>query len=228
MVVNNAGYALVGDAENASDAAARKLMDTNFWGVVNITQRAVAVMRDVNPSPVKGGLIMNVTSMGGRLAVPSHAFYHASKWAVEGFTEAISKEVRPEWNVHFALVEPGGVRTNYTGGSMQFIERHPAYEAEDTPARVVERYLRDPEAEKSWAEAGDLARVIYEVAACNRDGEERGQGVKEIPLRIPLGADAWATLKAEHERQGRLLDEAKQVALSVSKKGRDISELSFL
>lgn len=81
MVINNAGYDLMGDTENASDEEARRLLDTNFWGAVNVSKEAVMVFRDVNGvdegGERKGGLCVQVSSMGGVVAFPGSAFYHA-------------------------------------------------------------------------------------------------------------------------------------------------------
>ena len=76
VVINNAGYGLMGDTEGATDEIARKQLDTNFWGVVNVSKEAVRVFRDVNPKG-SGGLVVQVTSLGGWVGVASGAFYHA-------------------------------------------------------------------------------------------------------------------------------------------------------
>lgn len=103
--MNNAGYGLNGDTESSLPSApeehakARLLLETNFWGVANLTLHAMRVMREVNPlSGQRGGVVLQITSMGGFVGYPGSAYYHAAKFAVEGFTESVSKEVRPEWN----------------------------------------------------------------------------------------------------------------------------------
>lgn len=102
VVVNNAGYTLTGDAEGAGDEESRALMDTNFWGVVNITKRALGIMRDDNPkNGQQGGVILNMSSMGGWSGYPANSFYHASKFAVEGWTESVAKELPAAWNSKF-------------------------------------------------------------------------------------------------------------------------------
>jgi NAD(P)-dependent dehydrogenase (short-subunit alcohol dehydrogenase family) len=104
VVVNNAGYGLMGDTEsfvmNAEDHdKARKVVETNFWGTAQVCAHAVRVFRDVNPKSGQiGGVVLNVTSIGGFAGFPGSAFYHASKFAVEGYTESMSKEVRADWN----------------------------------------------------------------------------------------------------------------------------------
>ena len=74
-------------------------MDTNFWGMVDVSKRALGIMRDVNrKSGQQGGVILNVSSMGGWFGFPASAFYHASKFAMEGWTEAVASELPTEWN----------------------------------------------------------------------------------------------------------------------------------
>ena len=224
VLVNNAGYELRGDTENATVEATRKIVDTNFWGVVWLTQHAMRIMREDNTNKgAQGGVIMNVTSMGGRISVGGGAFYHATKWAVEGFTESVSKEVRPEWNskwffvvgwceadqaVHFCLIEPGGVATDYLSRSSQPIAPHPAYAAPDTPARVLEKYLESLDATKGFATPGQIAAAMYRVVASGG----------AIPLRQPLGPDAWNWLKAAFDQAVVDHENVKEVALSAGSK----------
>lgn len=228
VVVNNAGYSIMADAEATPEDLARKLMDTNFWGPVNITKRALGIMRDVNPTSNGqiGGVIINLTSMGGRLSFPGQAFYHASKFAVEGYTESVAKELRGEWNIHCCLIEPGGVQTNYATSSLitadshpQAVGVHPAYTKEDTPSRVLAKYIENEEARRLWADADRIAEVMYQVVGDfdGKDGEGEG---KKIPLRVPLGGDAWGVLKMENEKNGRELDEIKELAVSAGKEGQ--------
>lgn len=91
VVVNNAGYGLCGPFEMLSDAQLRMQMEVNFFGLLDVTRKALEVMREKNSPP--GGLIQQVTSIGGQYGYPTFSIYCASKWAVEGFTEALSKEV---------------------------------------------------------------------------------------------------------------------------------------
>ncbi|KAK0636695.1 short-chain dehydrogenase, partial [Bombardia bombarda] len=206
VVVNNAGYLLSGDTENATDADARRSVDTNFWGVVDVTKRAIGVMRDTNPGTgggQQGGVIMNVTSLGGRVGFPGSAFYNGAKFAVEGFTESVWLELRPEWNVNVCTVQPGAVKTDFVSRSTQKIAPHPAYAAADSPTRVLEGYMNNPDAALAWADAEVMVACMYEVVA-------RGQ---VIPLRVPLGPDTWGLLKADAEKTLRLLEECKELAL---------------
>jgi len=90
VVVNNAGYGLSGEFESLSDKQIRTQMEVNFFGLINVTRVALETMRSQKPC---GGLIQQVTSIGGQRGVPGFTIYCASKWAVEGYTEALSHEV---------------------------------------------------------------------------------------------------------------------------------------
>lgn len=84
VLCNNAGYGLCGPLETLTDEQIRFQMEVNFFGLINVTRKALEVMRDVNKP--QGGLIQQVTSIGGQRGVPTFSIYCASKWAVEGFT----------------------------------------------------------------------------------------------------------------------------------------------
>lgn len=105
VLVNNAGYGLSGDTESAvvhkaDQKKARDVVETDFWGVANLTLHAMRIMREDNARKggKQGGLVVQISSMGGFMGFPGNAYYHAAKFAVEGFTESVSREVRPEWN----------------------------------------------------------------------------------------------------------------------------------
>ena len=95
VVVNNAGYGLNGEFESQTEDQVRRQMEVNFFGLIKVTKRALELMRESG----KGGVIQQVTSIGGQIGVPLYSSYCASKWAVEGFTEALSKELKPEWKI---------------------------------------------------------------------------------------------------------------------------------
>ena len=107
VVVNNAGYGDIAPFEQLSSERFKALMDTNFYGVVNVTRAALPIMRKQ-----KSGCILQISSVGGRLARPGSAGYHAAKWAVGGFTESLAQEVAP-FGVKVCALEPGGMRTNW-------------------------------------------------------------------------------------------------------------------
>ena len=107
VVVNNAGYGDIAPFEQLSPERFKALMDTNFYGVVNVTRAALPIMRKQ-----RSGYILQISSVGGRLARPGSTPYHAAKWAVGGFTESLAQEVAP-FGVKVCALEPGGMRTNW-------------------------------------------------------------------------------------------------------------------
>ncbi|KAI0831587.1 NAD(P)-binding protein [Hypoxylon sp. FL0890] len=209
VVVNNAGYNLMGDAESSpfGNADARRLLDTNFWGAVDVTKQALSVFRDINPaSGQQGGVIVNVTSMGGFLGSPGNAFYHASKFALEGFAESVAKEVSPDWNIHIVNVEPGGVRTNYTTSSLKRMPRHPAYvEDPNCATNGMLAFMDDAKAHEVFAKPEEVAEAIYRVVGSGR----------RIPIRVPLGRDAWGMIMKEVERVKEDLLECREISCAM-------------
>jgi len=96
VVVNNAGYSLSGDTESATEEESHAEIETLFFGTTRVTVRAIEVMRQSKEH--RGGLIFNISSLAGICAFPGHAYYHAGKHAVEGWTESVAKEMHPDWN----------------------------------------------------------------------------------------------------------------------------------
>ncbi|KAI5924906.1 NAD(P)-binding protein [Camillea tinctor] len=220
VVVNNAGYTLEGDTEAAGDAEARALLDTNFWGMVDVTKRALGIMRDENPKSggQQGGVILNVSSVGGWSGFAGGAFYHASKFAMEGFTEAVAKELPSAWNIHLCNIEPGGVKTNYATTSLQHMaKRHPAYADPSYPTNQLLAYVVNEDNHKTWAKPQEIAAAMYHIVS-------RGQ---RIPIRVPLGSDSYSLITKDLEENRKLLDELKELSLSVGD-GRQPDTIRFL
>jgi NAD(P)-dependent dehydrogenase (short-subunit alcohol dehydrogenase family) len=107
VLVNNAGFGHVAPFEQTPDADFRAQIDTNFYGVVNLTQAALPVMRRQ-----RRGHVINISSVGGRIGTPGLSAYQAAKWAVGGFTEVLAREVAP-LGIKLVAVEPGGMRTDW-------------------------------------------------------------------------------------------------------------------
>ena len=107
VVVNNAGYGDIAPFEQLSSERFKAVVDTNFYGVVNVCRAAIPIMRKQ-----KSGCILQISSVGARLARPGNTPYHAAKWAVGGFTESLAQEVAP-FGVKVCALEPGGMRTNW-------------------------------------------------------------------------------------------------------------------
>src|SRR5262249_61889315 len=104
-LINNAGYGLSGPVEQVPMAEVRRQFETNFFGLVRLTQLVLPGMRGR-----RGGRILNVSSMGGRATLPGGAFYHASKYAVEAFSDALRMEVA-QFGIELVRIEPGPGRT---------------------------------------------------------------------------------------------------------------------
>ncbi len=107
VVVNNAGYALVGAFEETSMLDGRAQMETNFFGTLRVIKAVLPIMRNQ-----RTGIMVNVTSMGGRVAIPFDSFYHASKFALEGLSESLRYEIEP-FGVKVVLIEPGAVKSDF-------------------------------------------------------------------------------------------------------------------
>ncbi|KAF2790323.1 NAD(P)-binding protein, partial [Melanomma pulvis-pyrius CBS 109.77] len=211
VVVNNAGYGLMADTETVALPKARALMDANFWGAVQITQLALPILRETNAENggQRGGVIMQVTSMGGRMAFPGNSFYHASKFALEGFTEALAKEMPEAWGIAFCCVEPGGVKTRYAHTSTAdptSSATHPAYLDPTLPTNLLRKYKEDPDATRNWAEPEAVVEEMYRAV---RDGVGGGG---ELPLRLPLGSDSWGMQKGFLEKGLGELEKVREVA----------------
>jgi NAD(P)-dependent dehydrogenase (short-subunit alcohol dehydrogenase family) len=107
VLVNNAGFGHVAPFEQAPEEDFRAQIDTNFYGVVNLTRAALPIMRSQ-----RRGHIINISSVGGRIGTPGLSAYQAAKWAVGGFTEVLAQEAKP-FGVKVISVEPGGMRTQW-------------------------------------------------------------------------------------------------------------------
>ena len=116
VLVNNAGYALRGVFEATTPEKTRRQLDTNVLGLMDVTREIIPVMRKQGH-----GVIVNVTSIAGRVASPLHSVYQGSKFAVEGFSESLFYELRPQ-NIKVKIVEPGVIKTDFYGRSMDRVD----------------------------------------------------------------------------------------------------------
>jgi NAD(P)-dependent dehydrogenase (short-subunit alcohol dehydrogenase family) len=169
VLVNNAGYGDVGPIEDTSLADFRAQIETNLFGVINVTKATIPLMREQ-----KSGHILQLSSVGGRVGALGRAPYSAAKWGVEGFSEVLAKEVGP-FGIKVTIIEPGGFRTDFAGSSTTIREGRPEY---DSTIGTVARFQRD----YNGVQPGDPVRaaaVIIHVASLD-----------EPPLRLLLGSDA--------------------------------------
>lgn len=111
VLVNNAGFGYFGAIEESDEAEVRSMFETNFWGLAEMTRAALPVMREQ-----KSGFVVNVSSIGGFVGFPGIGYYNATKFAVNGFSEALKKEVEP-LGIKVILVQPSGFRTDWAGRS---------------------------------------------------------------------------------------------------------------
>src|SRR4029079_3659266 len=116
-VVNNAGFAVVGPFEAATDEQIEQVFQTNVFGVMQVCREILPIFREQ-----KRGTIVNVASMGGRITFPLYSVSHATKWAVEGFSESLQYEVS-EFNIKVKIIEPGPIKTDFYTRSMSHTKK---------------------------------------------------------------------------------------------------------
>jgi NAD(P)-dependent dehydrogenase (short-subunit alcohol dehydrogenase family) len=117
VVVNNAGYGAVGIFEKATPEQVQKQFDTNVFGVMNVIREALPHFRSK-----RKGMFINISSMGGRITFPLYSLYHGTKWALEGFSEALQFELRP-LGIRVKLVEPGSIKTEFVNRGQDFFKK---------------------------------------------------------------------------------------------------------
>ena len=175
VIVSNAGYGLFGAAEELTDAQIDRQVATNLIGSIQLIRACLPHLRAQG-----GGRVVQVSSEGGQIAYPNFGLYHATKWGIEGFVEAVSKEVTP-FGIDFLIVEPGPTGTNF-GAGLDHAAPMPAYDA--TPAGVVRRAVTDG----SFATQGDAARTVDAVIVAV-DAERPA-------LRLALGSTAFQSISS--------------------------------
>jgi NAD(P)-dependent dehydrogenase (short-subunit alcohol dehydrogenase family) len=171
VVVNNAGYANLAAVEDMTLADFRAQVDANLFGVVNVTKAALPLLREQG-----GGHIIQVSSIGGRLATAGLSAYQAAKWAVGGFSEVLAKEVGP-LGIKVTVLEPGGMQTDWAGSSMRV---PPISEPYQPTVGAMARMHGDGSA-TALGDPAKVAQVVLAVA-----------GMAEPPLRLILGSEAYA------------------------------------
>ncbi|GCE10081.1 oxidoreductase [Dictyobacter aurantiacus] len=179
VVVNNAGYANVGSIEDTPEHDWRAQVETNLWGVINVTRAALPIMRKQ-----RSGHIIQISSIGGRTASAGLGPYQTAKWAVEGFSEVLAREVTP-LGTKVTLIEPGSFRTDWGGASMSIVEP-----SEDYQSIVAGHIAYHQQAGK---EPGDPAKAAQAIITIANEAQP--------PLRLVLGKDAL--------KVARLVDQAK-------------------
>ncbi len=189
MVVNNAGRAIVGAAEEITDAQLRDLMDLHLFGPAALVRAALPVMRAQG-----AGTIVQMSSQGGRMSFPGVSTYSASKFALEGWSESLAGEVAP-FGIRVMLVEPSRFRTAFNAADvLDFAETSQTY-------REILADVRADMAGADGRQEGDPAKAAQIIVSLAHS--------EEVPLRLPLGAEAVQRVTATYQRG---LDEVAQWA----------------
>lgn len=179
VVVNNAGYGQFGMIEEVSEAELRDQMETNFFGAYWVTQAALPYLREQG-----SGHILQVSSIGGVTAFPGIGAYHASKWALEGFSQALAAEVA-EFGIHVTLIEPAGFSTDWSGPSARRATPIAAYDG------LRERSNRE-RASRPGGPGDPTASAAAVLAVVD---------ATTPPLRVLFGVAAPAIVSADYERR---------------------------
>lgn len=170
VVVNNAGYGLRGALEEVSEQQIRDQFETNLFGVINVVRSILPVFR-----AKKAGHILNISSVGGRLTVPSLGLYHASKFALEGLSESLAYEVQP-FGIKVTIIEPGGFETDFWGRSIVSAEPMKEYD-------FLREYMRKY---SSGSIRGDVLTGVQTIL--------KVLDMEDPPLRIVIGPNALPRL----------------------------------
>ena len=197
VLVNNAGYGLFGAVEEVSDAEGRHVMETNFFGPLAVTRALLPHLREQ-----RSGHIFNISSAAGVIGFPGCGLYSASKFALEGASEALAGELAP-FGVRVTIVEPGGFRTNFAGGSMRQAEQVLQAYA-DTPAGKA----RNSIGRYNGRQPGDPAKAAQAIITALE--------APQAPLRLVLGADAVQMVRGKHEGTLKLLAEWEPVSVNTA------------
>lgn len=179
VLVNNAGYGLVGAIEEASGAQIKQQFETNVFGVLNVTREALPVLRGQ-----RSGHIVNIGSVVGFSAVPSLGFYSATKFALEGLSEALAAEVAPH-GIKTTLVEPGPYETGFNSKSVSFGD-YPLPKVYPSVEELTKTF-----AEISGPNAGDPVKAVQVIIEAVESDDP--------PFRLPLGLFAYQGIEAKLE-----------------------------
>ncbi|MBI6941566.1 SDR family NAD(P)-dependent oxidoreductase [Pseudomonas putida] len=200
FVVNNAGGAVIGAMEEFSDAEIQQQLNLNLVAPIYVTRAFLPALR-----ARKSGRILYVTSVGGRVGFASGSMYHAAKFGLEGFAEAVAQEVEG-FGIKTLIIEPGSIKTNFQA-NIQWTQESEVYR--DSAVGAVRRYIEEMGAENTAGDPVKMAAAIFALAQ-----------QAEPPLRTALGVDVFATLQKSYAESLRALEAQKELALSVAIEGK--------
>ncbi|MGL4488479.1 MAG: oxidoreductase [Rhizobiaceae bacterium] len=193
VLFNNAGFGIVGAAEETPEVELRAQMETNFFGAVSMVNAVLPQMRTQ-----KSGAIVNISSLGGQMSFAGFSAYSASKFALEGFSEALAGEVAP-FGIKVLIAEPGAFRTGFAAGnSMKHMPVHPAYAEIVGGTRAFASGMHG-------TQEGDPMKAAHAIDVVLK--------AEVTPLRLQLGADAVDSIRAHSEQLLKDLAAWESVAL---------------
>jgi NAD(P)-dependent dehydrogenase (short-subunit alcohol dehydrogenase family) len=175
LVFNNAGYGMAGPLEGSTDEQMVRILDTNLMGPIRTTKAFIPHFREK-----RAGMFINTSSIGGLMTVPFNSLYHATKWALEGWSESMAFELN-QLGIGMKTIAPGGMKTDFFTRSFE-VGKHSAY---DELVNRVMGVITDPKQMETYSTPQQVAEVVYEAAT---DGKNQ--------LRYVAGRDAKATYAA--------------------------------
>lgn len=196
VVVSNAGYGLFGAAEELREAQIARQIATNLTGSIQFIRAVIPFLRAQG-----GGRIMQVSSEGGQIAYPNFSLYHASKWGIEGFIEAVAQEVAA-FGIDFIIAEPGPTETNF-GTSLDQAEAMPCYE------HTASGKMREALASGDFKITGDAVKTVEVMIACAEE--------QHPPLRLPLGSTAFFNIRQALKDRLQALEAEEKRACSTDR-----------
>lgn len=197
VVVSNAGYGLFGAAEELTNEEIDRQVATNLTGSIHLIRAALPFLRKQG-----GGRIVQVSSEGGQIAYPGFSLYHATKWGIEGFVEAVAQEVAP-LGIDFIIAEPGPTGTNF-GANLVHATPMDAYD--ETPAGAVRWAIT----EGSFEIKGDAARTVSAILSAAES--------ETPPLRLALGSTAYSSISMALSARLSALEVQREVANSADRR----------
>ena len=191
VLVNNAGHGQVGAVEETTEEELHEIFDVHLFGPAALTRAVLPAMREQ-----RSGAIVQMSSFGGQVSYPGFSAYCATKFALEGFSEALAAEVAP-MGIRVLIVEPGAFRTGFSGGALVQSREMPEYEETVRPTREMITGI-------DGTQPGDPAKAASAILTA-LDSEE-------TPLRLPLGADAVEGVRGKLEAVRSEIDTWEEVA----------------
>lgn len=195
VLVNNAGFGLLGAVEESADQDVRRMYDTNVFGLLNVTRAVLPVMR-----AQRAGHVINISSIGGYRAAAGFGVYSSTKFAVEGITEAMHAELKP-LGIHATVVEPGYFRTDFLDASSLVVAPHVIDDYDETSGAVRRRAMQ-----MNHNQPGDPKKLAAAMLTL--------VDAATPPLRLPLGNDTLAAIAAKNAYVAQEMEEWKTLSAS--------------